>query len=379
MLGETDVGSLGGALGRRSRLAVRDRSPRAAPRPRARVALDAASSSSAGVGLVRSRHRPPPARRARAARRTPRGATGRPAGGAAARSPRCASANAPALGHRSAGPAPARGRAPRARRRARARRRDRSRATSASRMRRRTSSSLPPLKSGRRMSISARTMPTVKMSLRASSSRPTTCSGDMYPSFPLSCPASVRRSISAARAMPKSVSFTAPDRSMRTLPGDTSRCTSASGLAVVVARGVRVVERAQDRKRDVQADVERDRPRRVGRGANEARAGRAVDVLHRHVELAVLLAEVEHLDDVRVAEARADPRLVDEHGDEVRVARVLREDALDRDDLLEAVRAGAPREIDLRHPARRDPPEQLVRPQAQGRRDGGGRHRLGAA
>ena len=80
------------------------------------------------------------------------------------------------------------------------------------------------------MSISARTMPSVKMSLRASSSRPTTCSGDMYPSLPLSCPASVRRSISAARAMPKSVSFTAPVRSMSTLPGDTSRCTSASGL-----------------------------------------------------------------------------------------------------------------------------------------------------
>ena len=195
------------------------------------------------------------------------------------------------------------------------------------------------------------------MSLRASSSRPTTCSGDMYPSLPLSCPASVRRSISAARAMPKSVSFTAPERSMSTLPGDTSRCTSASGLPVFVARGVGVLERAQDGERDVQAHVERQLLALRGGGADEARARRAVDVLHRHVELAVLLAEVEHLDDVRVAEAGADARLVDEHRDEVRVAGELRQDALDRDDLLEAVRPGAPRQVDLRHPARRDPLE----------------------
>ena len=61
-----------------------------------------------------------------------------------------------------------------------------------------------------------------------------------------------------------------------------------------------------------------------GGGADEARARRAVDVLHRHVELAVLLAEVEHLHDVRVAEPRAHARLVDEHRDEVGVARELR-------------------------------------------------------
>src|ERR1019366_5492397 len=98
--------------------------------------------------------------------------------------------------------------------------------------------------------------------------------------------------------------------------------------------------------------------------------------LHRHVQLAVLLAEVEHLHHVRMTEASADPGLVDEHGDEVRVARELGEDALYRDDLLEAVRPCPACEIDLRHPARRDPPEQLVRTQARGRRDAGDGHAL---
>ena len=217
----------------------------------------------------------------------------------------------------------------------------------------------------------------MKRSLRASSSRPTTCSGDMYPSLPLSCPASVRRSISAARAMPKSVSFTAPRAVDEHVAGRHVAVHERERAALVVARAVRVLERAEDGEDDVEADVERDVLAARRGGADEARAGRPVDVLHRHVELAVLLAEVEHLDDVRVAEARADARLVDEHGDEVRVARELREDALDGDDLLEAVRAAAAREIHLRHPARRDPPEQLVRPQAQRRRDAGDRHRFG--
>ncbi len=66
----------------------------------------------------------------------------------------------------------------------------------------------------------------------------------------------------------------------------------------------------------MQADVERDFLPRDGGGANEAGAGRTVDVLHRHVELAVLLAEIEHPDDVRVPQASADARFVDEHGDE---------------------------------------------------------------
>ena len=89
---------------------------------------------------------------------------------------------------------------------------------------------------------------------------------------------------------------------------------------VVVARRVRVLEAAEHGECDVETDVERDVFAAGRSGADEPRARRAVDVLHRHVELAVLLPEVEHLDDVRMPEARANPGLVDEHGDEVRVA-----------------------------------------------------------
>jgi hypothetical protein len=145
--------------------------------------------------------------------------------------------------------------------------------------------------------------------------------------------------------------------------------------ALVVARVVRVVEGAEDREHHVQAHVERQLlALRRGR-ADDARAGGAVDVLHRHVELTVLLAEVEDLDDVRVAQARTHPRLVDEHRHEVRIARVLRQDSFDRNDLLEAVRPPTSSKVDLRHTARSDPPEQLVGTQPQGRRAGGDRHR----
>ena len=108
------------------------------------------------------------------------------------------------------------------------------------------------------MTSSASTMPSVKRSLRASSGRPTTCSGDMYPSLPLSCPASVRGSTSVARAMPKSVSFTAPERSMSTLPGRHVAVHERQRASLLVARVVRVLEPAQDAQRDVERDVERE-------------------------------------------------------------------------------------------------------------------------
>ena len=75
----------------------------------------------------------------------------------------------------------------------------------------------------------------------------------------------------------------------------------------------------------------------------------------------MVLAEVEHLDDVRVAEPSGDARLVDEHGHEVGVLGELGEDALHRDGLLEPERAGAPRDVNLGHPTGRDATDQGVR------------------
>ena len=129
---------------------------------------------------------------------------------------------------------------------------------------------------------------------------------------------------------------------------------------VVVARVVGVIEATEDAERDVQRRLERNVLSASRRRAHEPSGRGAVDVLHRHVQLAVVLAEGEHLDDVRVREPGADARLVDEHRDEVGVLRQLGQDAFHRDDLLEAVRPRAAREVHLRHPSRRDPLNQLV-------------------
>ena len=76
---------------------------------------------------------------------------------------------------------------------------------------------------------------------------------------------------------------------------------------------------------------------------------RAVDELH-HDEVAIVgLPDVEDADDVGVAEPCAEPSLVEEHPDEVRVRRQMRKHALDRDLLLEALNASGLPEEHLGH------------------------------
>ena len=72
------------------------------------------------------------------------------------------------------------------------------------------------------------------------------------------------------------------------------------------------------------------------------------------------LAEVEHLDDVGVRQAHGELGLVDEHVHEVLAERELRQDALDDEDLLEALDAVALGLEDLRHPALPEAFEQAV-------------------
>jgi hypothetical protein len=63
------------------------------------------------------------------------------------------------------------------------------------------------------------------------------------------------------------------------------------------------------------------------------------DELHRDEVRAIDPTELEDLADVRVRELAGDLRLVDEHLDEVAVLTHRRENAFDRDDLLEALDA----------------------------------------
>ena len=109
-------------------------------------------------------------------------------------------------------------------------------------------------------------------------------------------------------------------------------------LAFHVARVVRVVERLQHLADDEHRERARDVHALLRGDAQQAQPVEAVDEFQRGEELAAHLAEVQHLDDLRVGELRGQLRLVDEHRDEVRVGRQVGQDPLDDQDLLEAVR-----------------------------------------
>ena len=88
-------------------------------------------------------------------------------------------------------------------------------------------------------------------------------------------------------------------------------------------------------------------------GRERALEREPVEVLHHHVERAVgELSGEEHLDDVRMLEARSDLRLAREAGDELRVRGELAMEDLHRDVAIDAALEGA---IDASH--RADPDE----------------------
>ncbi len=124
-------------------------------------------------------------------------------------------------------------------------------------------------------------------------------------------------------------------------------------LSLLVPQAVRVGERVGGLGRDVDGHVHGHRRVRVARRAEQAVDVRAVDELHRQEERTVVFAKIEHLHDVGVIEARCDLRFVDEHRHEIRVAGVLRQDALERDALAEPMRALPMRHEHLGHAARR--------------------------
>ena len=94
-----------------------------------------------------------------------------------------------------------------------------------------------------------------------------------------------------------------------------------------------------------------------------------MEVLHGEEEVAVLLADVVDLGDVRVIEDGGQPRLLQEHPDQLVVRRELGKDSLEDDVLLEALDAGRAREVDLRHATEGDPVEHSVLTELRARRD----------
>jgi hypothetical protein len=92
-----------------------------------------------------------------------------------------------------------------------------------------------------------------------------------------------------------------------------------------------------------------------------------VDVLHREEVVAFVDADVVDLRDVRVLERGGESRFIEEHRHEARVRHVLGQDALDHHELLEALDAGRPCEVQLGHPADCDLPDQVVLAQSRPR------------
>ena len=97
----------------------------------------------------------------------------------------------------------------------------------------------------------------------------------------------------------------------------------------------------------------------------------AGDVLHRDVEVLVVLAELEHLDDVRVRQLHRDPRLVHEHVDELGVLAHGGQDLLDRQQALEAFHAERLGDEHLCHPAHGNALEEKIVPESDGLLHGG--------
>ena len=112
--------------------------------------------------------------------------------------------------------------------------------------------------------------------------------------------------------------------------------------------------------RDPQGDGERERRTDGADVAIELAEGLSVDQLHRMVEDAAVLTDLEDARDVLVVDLRGDPRLVQEHVAELTIVAVRREDRLQRDETLEAMFARQAREPDGAHAALREHAEQLI-------------------
>ena len=144
-----------------------------------------------------------------------------------------------------------------------------------------------------------------------------------------------------------------------------------------LAPAVRVIERRGDLRGD--EDGERRRQRQAGLASRvQDRAQVAsLDVLHRdEVPAGLDLSEVEDVHDIGVIELGGELGLVGEHRDELFVVGDVRQDLLDRHDLLEALDTAPAGLEDLGHSPGVDPLEDLVLPETVRPRHGDRRGRL---
>ena len=136
--------------------------------------------------------------------------------------------------------------------------------------------------------------------------------------------------------------------------------------AVLVLRLVRGVQAVEDRRDDRRGDARRDRNLPLLRRLHQLGERLAGDVLHDDEDLALGRDDVERGHDVRVTDAPAEARLVEEHRDELGILRELRMQALDGDGAREADGAAEPSEVDGGHPARGELSIEHVAPTVRG-------------
>ena len=187
------------------------------------------------------------------------------------------------------------------------------------------------------------------MSARGPASSPRACSGARYAAVPSTEPTWVMLDCSVARAIPKSASLTTSASETSRLPG--------LHVAVHDAVAVGVVEPAAGLGDDLDGLVDVE----VAAVAQQLGARVPGDVLHHDevLVLALVEAEVEHLDDVRMHQARGGERLAPEARDERRVVGEVLGEQLQRDVALEPLVEG---EVHGRHAADAEPALDPVAP-----------------
>ena len=179
------------------------------------------------------------------------------------------------------------------------------------------------------------------------------CSGARYAAVPSTEPCAVSAVESCEWAMPKSPSFTVPSRAAE----DVRRLDVAVDEPGGVRRG--------QRGRELTPEVDH-----LARGQPPAprellRERLAVDVLHRDEQARLVAAGVVDLHDVRVRDARGEPRLAQEPGPKALVVGQVLREHLERDRPSEH---RVVREIDGRHTAAAERALDRVPATAGGRR-----------
>ncbi len=131
-------------------------------------------------------------------------------------------------------------------------------------------------------------------------------------------------------------------------------------LAFGVAELVRGVEAGRRLRDDANRDRERDQRAGLACGAKKLAHAHSLDPLHREEQHPVVLAEIEDLRDVGVANLGREARLVQKESLVYGIGAEARQDRFEGDHLLEAAAASQSRGPYRGHPARAHAHEQLV-------------------